>query len=205
MVEQYGVHSTAQSLTDRCWPGNAVVGLSSWSFRRHCSVTQHHHRHQSLNCEGHWGTTDDFATSFLHFSLFSTALWDLPKSRSVHFLMLSSNLFLCLPCLLSPFTVPYSYKILTYLQTHTRVHTHTHTHTKHTHFKTWWGQMWILLMTFPSPSFLKCSQAVTIRCDVAVAVSIRKFRRHDTTLVTGTAEMCCHVPCPRWGSVGASG
>ena len=33
--------------------------------------------HLYLNCEGCWGTTDDFATSFLHFSLFSTALWDL--------------------------------------------------------------------------------------------------------------------------------
>ena len=33
--------------------------------------------HLSLNREGRWGTTDDFATSFLHFSLFSTALWDL--------------------------------------------------------------------------------------------------------------------------------
>ena len=29
----------------------------------------HHHYHQFLNCEGHWGTTDDFATSFLHFSV----------------------------------------------------------------------------------------------------------------------------------------
>ena len=43
----------------------------------------HHHHHQSLNREGRWGTTDDFATSFLHFSLFSTALWDLPNSRPV--------------------------------------------------------------------------------------------------------------------------
>ena len=34
----------------------------------------HHHHHQSLNREGRWGTTDDFATSFLHFPLFSTAL-----------------------------------------------------------------------------------------------------------------------------------
>ena len=31
--------------------------------------------HRSLNREGRLGTTDDFATSFLHFSLFSTALW----------------------------------------------------------------------------------------------------------------------------------
>ena len=51
-------------------------------------------------------TTEDFATSFLHFSLFSTALWDLPNSRPVHSLMLSSHLFLCLPCLLPPFIVP---------------------------------------------------------------------------------------------------
>ena len=66
----------------------------------------HHHHHQSLNREGLWGTTDDFATSLLYFSLFSTALWDLPNSRPVHSLMLSSRLFLCLPCLLPPFTVP---------------------------------------------------------------------------------------------------
>ena len=60
----------------------------------------------SLNHEGHWGTTDDFTTSFFHFSLFSTALWDLANSRPVHSLMLSSHLFLCLPGLLPPFTVP---------------------------------------------------------------------------------------------------
>ena len=64
----------------------------------------HHHLHQSLNREGRLGTTDNFATSFLHFPLFSTALWDLPNSRPVHSLMLSAHL--CLPCLLPPFTVP---------------------------------------------------------------------------------------------------
>ena len=53
------------------------------------SFHHHHDHHLSLNHEGHWGTTDDFATSFLHFSLFSTALWDLPNSRPVHSLMLS--------------------------------------------------------------------------------------------------------------------
>ena len=52
------------------------------------------------------GAPDDFATSLLHFSLFSTALWDLANSRPIHSLMLSSHLFLCLPCLLPPFTVP---------------------------------------------------------------------------------------------------
>ena len=65
-----------------------------------------HHHHQSLNREDRWGTTDDFATNFLHFSLFSTALLDLPNSRPVHSLMFSPHLFLCLPCLLPPFTVP---------------------------------------------------------------------------------------------------
>ena len=59
----------------------------------------------SLNREGRWGTTDKFTTSFLHFSLFSTAFWDLPNSRPVHFLMWSSHLFFCLPCLLPPFIV----------------------------------------------------------------------------------------------------
>ena len=65
-----------------------------------------HFLHQSLNHSGRWGTTDDFTTSFLHFSLFTTALWDLANSRPVYSLMLSSHLFFCLPCLLPPFTVP---------------------------------------------------------------------------------------------------
>ena len=60
--------------------------------------------HPSLNREGCWGTTHDFANSFLHFPLFSTAFWDLKNSRPIHSLMLSSHLFLCLPSLLPPFT-----------------------------------------------------------------------------------------------------
>ena len=60
------------------------------------------HHHLSLNRKGRWGTTDDFATSFLHFSLFSTAFCDFANSRPVLSLMLSSHLFLCLPCLLPP-------------------------------------------------------------------------------------------------------
>ena len=67
---------------------------------------RYHHR-LSLNREGCWDATDDFTPSFLHFSVFSTALWDLANSGPVHFLMLSSHLFLCLPCLLPPFTVPW--------------------------------------------------------------------------------------------------
>ena len=64
--------------------------------------------HLSLNHEGRWRTTDDFAISFLHFSLFSSALWDLSNTRPVHSLMLSS--YLCLPYLLPHF--PVSWKIV---------------------------------------------------------------------------------------------
>ena len=52
----------------------------------------HHRRHLSLNSEGCWGTTDNFATSFLRFPLFSSTLWDFANSRPVHSLMLSSHL-----------------------------------------------------------------------------------------------------------------
>ena len=74
---------------------------------RHHHYYHHHHPsiHPSLNREGRWSTTDDFTTSFLHLSLFSTALWDLSNSRPVHSLI-SSHLFPRLPCLLQPFTVP---------------------------------------------------------------------------------------------------
>ena len=59
----------------------------------------------SLNRKGRWGTTDDFATSFLHFPCFSLSskTWRPP---GLHSLMLPSYLFLCLPCLLPTFTVP---------------------------------------------------------------------------------------------------
>ena len=59
----------------------------------------------SFNGEGRWGATDDFTTSFLQFSLFFTALWDLANSRPVSSLMLSSRLFFDLPCPPPFFTV----------------------------------------------------------------------------------------------------
>ena len=88
--------------------GDSAVCSGHLSAReaRSAGAPKTHHHHQSLNREGRWGTTDDFATSFPHFPLFSTALWDLPYSRPVPSLMLSSHLFLCLSCLLPPFTVP---------------------------------------------------------------------------------------------------
>ena len=84
--------------------GGKHLWFNSVTFLNH--ILTYHHHHKSLNREGRWGTTDGFATSFLHFSLFSTALWDLPNSRPVHSMMLSSHLFLCPPCLLPPFNVP---------------------------------------------------------------------------------------------------
>ena len=70
------------------------------------SLYLHHHHHQFLNREGCWGTTDDFTTSYLHFSLVSTALYDFANSRPVRSLMLSFHFLFSLPCLLPPFTVP---------------------------------------------------------------------------------------------------
>ena len=82
---------------------NRSSEMSDGAFYYRAKSSSHH---LSLNREGCWGIRDDFATSFLHFSLFSTALWDLLNSRPVHSLMLFSHLFLCLPCLLPPFTEP---------------------------------------------------------------------------------------------------
>ena len=61
---------------------------------------------QSLNLGGRRGTTDDAATIPFHPSLSSAALRESPNPIPVHFLMLSSHLFFCLPLLLAPFTVP---------------------------------------------------------------------------------------------------
>ena len=95
------------------WPSLVKV-QSEWRWRCvywkllqklcHFIIFLVYHLHLSLNRKGRWGTTDDFITSCLCFSLFSTALWELTNSRHVHSLMLSSHLF-CLPCLLPPFTV----------------------------------------------------------------------------------------------------
>ena len=46
-----------------------ITHLSLSSIHYH-----HHHHNQSLHREGPWGTTDDFATSFLHFCVFHCPL-----------------------------------------------------------------------------------------------------------------------------------
>ena len=88
-----------------CWSWRPSFTGKGFIHRLWCH-SSHHLSQLFLNGEGRWGTTDNFTTSSLHFPLFSTALWDLPNSRPVHSLMLSSHLFLCLLCLLPPFTVP---------------------------------------------------------------------------------------------------
>ena len=59
-----------------------------------------------ITLEGRRGTTDEFATIPFHLDLFSAALVELAKSILVHYLILSSHLFFCLPLFLFPFTVP---------------------------------------------------------------------------------------------------
>ena len=63
--------------------------------------------HLSPNRRGRWGITDDFTTSFLHFS---PSVLHCPQGlgelQACPFLMLSSHLFFCLLCLLYPVLVP---------------------------------------------------------------------------------------------------
>ena len=56
------------------------TSLFDLSVERHKLANVHHH-HLSPKRESRLGTTDDFATSVLHFSLLCTALWDLANSR----------------------------------------------------------------------------------------------------------------------------
>ena len=60
-----------------------------------------------ITLEGHRGTTDKFATIPFYLVLFTAALVELAKSIPVHYLILSSHLFFCLPLFLFPFTEPY--------------------------------------------------------------------------------------------------
>ena len=101
----FSVHTV---ITTTQWMPNRVPRILESAWKSLNLKAPVHHlisSHLPFNREGCWGTTDDFATSFLHFSLFPTALWDLANSRPIHSLVLSSHLFLCLSCLLLPFTV----------------------------------------------------------------------------------------------------
>ena len=80
-LQWYGYVSRSSGLAKTILQGTVKGGKKTRQTEEEVGKQHHHHHHQSLNCEGRSGTTDDFATSFLHFSLFSTALWDLPNSR----------------------------------------------------------------------------------------------------------------------------
>ena len=60
---------------------------------------------QSLNLGGRRGTTDDVATIPFHPSLSSAALRESPNPIPVHFLILPSHFFFCLPLLFAPFPI----------------------------------------------------------------------------------------------------
>ena len=64
-------------------------------------VDIHRHLCLSLNCRDLGGTTDDFSTSFLHFSLFCSAHWALVNSRPVYIYELKNNVT-CYSCVFSP-------------------------------------------------------------------------------------------------------
>ena len=83
---------------------------SSSNIGAHCLIKfkKFYFLFYAITLEGLRGTgpTDDFAPIPFHLYLFSIALVELAKSIPVHFLILSSHLFLCLPLFLFPFTVP---------------------------------------------------------------------------------------------------
>ena len=65
----------------------------------------HLHLHLSRSLSDYWGIIIDFTTNFLHSSRFSVFCSMLFYSRPVHFLILFSHRFLCLPFRLLTCTV----------------------------------------------------------------------------------------------------
>ena len=59
-------------------------------------IHHHHHHYLSLNHEGRWGTTDDFATSFIHFpcSPLPSGTWRTP-GLSIPWCCLPTSFFVC--------------------------------------------------------------------------------------------------------------
>ena len=74
-------------------------GMTSWTGYTSCLA-------YSVVLVDRWGATDDLATSSLHSSRLSVFLMAAPSDMPVHSGMLSSHLFLCLPRLRPPCTVP---------------------------------------------------------------------------------------------------
>ena len=51
-----------------------LMSLSTSSLLARQVIVHHHHHHPSPYNEGRWGTTDDFATNFLHFHVLNCPL-----------------------------------------------------------------------------------------------------------------------------------
>ena len=91
-----------------CVVVRALCGRTCAMHQSNYLLLQHNSSlHFPITRKDRWDTIDDFLTSSLHVSLFTTALWESVNSIPVHSLMLSSHLFFCLPlCLPPPLTVP---------------------------------------------------------------------------------------------------
>ena len=82
-----------------------MLACVSWFSLERLFFRLHLHLHLSLNRGSCWDTAGDFTISFLYFSVFHCLLGLSELLWHVHSLMLTSLLFVCLPCLLPPFTV----------------------------------------------------------------------------------------------------
>ena len=86
----------------RKWKLFCIIAWYAWQFHNHFTSL-----HLSLSLVDRRGTKDDQEATFLHPSLVSAFRRASPNFRPVHFAMLSSHLFFCLPFLLPPCTVPW--------------------------------------------------------------------------------------------------
>ena len=60
---------------EAAWTGRKKCEREKYPEESQACMAMCIHLHLSLNREDRWGTADDFTISFLHFSLFSTALF----------------------------------------------------------------------------------------------------------------------------------
>ena len=65
--DQHSGHSQSSSQLPQSLDQDVLTILKDTMKRMEANQVKHHHHHQPLNREGRWGTTYDFATSFLHF------------------------------------------------------------------------------------------------------------------------------------------
>ena len=108
-ADDTSIHSGHSVLTDLSLSlQESVHSLFEWTELNHVSLKSHQKTNkQTKSTKCMYITTRVVGAPqmtllpvFSIFTLFSTTLWDLPNSRPVHSLMLSSHLFLCPPCLL---------------------------------------------------------------------------------------------------------